>query len=359
MNFRLSFFLAVVLIFVYSCSENDSTSPVKLPDYSVLKDIEVGRQPAKVYFDSEKNQFHVFCIGLDKNFNQQKDEGDENPSWWIIDAANLDSAEKAKDFEFGYMGFPLRPFVDWTERKIYTLWNENAIRVYDLDNYQMISEIETEYRITAISKKGDLLYLSVSPLFGEQGEVVVVRVGSGEELFSFDAHINVHQTEHFEFDGEDYLAIIGVGVGKDDGSIQFAKIVGDSLSLVEEYTALGDLANHFYAGESKGALVLNGSHQVSIFDFNDFAVANTIPTLTDGFNGPREAVIKGDNVFVTTYNADLRIFGVVSGNLKQTIELPGKGEGFAFDDNGNIAVCNINMANSYDAYNYVSIIALE
>jgi len=64
--------------------------------------VQVGAEPAAIFYDSTAETYHIFCIGVDKNFNAiyEPDSGDIMPSWWTLKISPGNSTNyEAKKFE--------------------------------------------------------------------------------------------------------------------------------------------------------------------------------------------------------------------------------------------------------------------
>jgi outer membrane protein assembly factor BamB len=93
---------------------------------------------------------------------------------------------------------------------------------------------------------------------------------------------------------------------------------------------------------------MNGSHQVHIVDLNTRRITRTIPTNTSGFNGPRESVLIGNTLYVTTYASDVRMFDITTGAELGRLNPRGKPEGIAVLGNS-IVVANAFEANGFNS----------
>ena len=120
--FAKLFFACMAIVFISACSDDSSTNAPVVPstptDFEPLKTVELASQPMYTFYDSKTKQFNVLCLGVDINFNGTKDDGDEAPSWWTIDAASH-KATKIMDFEFASMPFPVRATADVDGRTFY------------------------------------------------------------------------------------------------------------------------------------------------------------------------------------------------------------------------------------------------
>jgi hypothetical protein len=97
------------------------------------------------------------------------------------------------------------------------------------------------------------------------------------------------------------------------------------------------------------------SHQIKIIDANTHEV-KTLYTGTKGYNGPRESVVKGDYLYVTTYAGDIRVFDLRTGVLVSIFPAKDgvKCEGLTFIDDNTFAVAEVSNAD-YSSNNIVSI----
>jgi hypothetical protein len=361
---RLIFlFVSTLVLTTISCDDNIPVDSEYERDFVFLQNIEVGMQPSKVYYDNVNGLFHVFCLGADNNYNGVKDVEDESPSWWVVDRDDIENPEKKIEFEFGYMGFPFRPCFDIESREL--IFSQGGkIKIYNIDNFSFVREAG-DYYASAISKKGDLLALSLNTEYMNNGELLIYNYKTNEEIGSLRTGLNVQQSIFYKQGNKDMLAVISEGLGNMDAVLQIAEINGDSIKIVKEYEGLGNTANYMAINSenlinpSRLVLVLSGSNEIMNIDLNNFAITSTITTETSGFNGPREAqFVSSTEILVTTYNEDVRLIDLILGEVKKILPVQSKAEGLCYIQDEYLLVCNI-LNTDYSANNTVSIFDID
>ncbi len=353
--------LAILLIslFVFSCSDDNSTSPEPLKKFVLSNEIEVGSQPAEIYYDKSSGIYHIFCLGKDVNYNGVKDAEDENPSWWIVYKTNLDLAIKRIEFDFGNMGFPFRPFIDFDNDRLYISQN-NSLKIYDLNTSELITQIDLSYNANSISVDGNILYLSITKSFDSPGAVESYDLNTFEKISSTTCGFYVSQNLIFSKDNNKYLAVISQGNGSNNSILDIFKINNGNFAKIKSFDSLGNFANHIFLNDDELFVTMNGSHKIYVIDLDAFTIKNTINTTTDGYNGPREVAILNDQyLFTTTYNKEVIVFNKNTGMKLDSYSVNGKTEGLAFgDDSKQLLVAEINDEN-YSPINKVAVFILE
>ncbi len=347
--------LLFAIIVVLSACDTTPIPPAEPPEYEFSMNVEVGSQPAKIYFDNTTGLFHVFCLGKDVDFDGIKDAEDENPSWWVINKNELNNPQKKMEFDFDYMGFPFRPCFDAKDRKLY-ISQSGRLKEYDIDNFSLISDNSVDNLTSAISKAGDTLFLSVKHESNVYGRLNFYNIRTRKIDESLDVGLNLQQTQYFELNEKKYIAFICEGMGNRDAAISFAELSEARVKMVKSFWEIGNIANYMTIIGGRLFLIFNGSHEIWEINLNDFSVVKTFSTATSGFNGPREAVILNsyDELYVTTYNGDVRVFDTNTGALKKTYSVDSKAEGLCFYKDEMFLVCNISNSD-YTANNKVSI----
>jgi len=346
---------------LFTACETTPIPPAEPPEYEFLTNVEVGSQPAKIYYDASKSQFHVFCLGTDIDYDTEKDPEDENPSWWVINKNDLSNPQKKMEFDFGFLGFPFRPCFDLDDRILF-ISQKGQIKRYDIDNFIRIADNIGDYYAPppAITKQGDTLFLSTTPSSSNPGKLVIYNLRKKEEVGRIDAGFSIQQTIYYELNGKKMLAIMSEGHGNQDAMLQFVELKSTGAETVKKFENIGNYANFISMIGGKLFLLLNGSNEIMEFNLNNLAIVKTFSTGTSGFDGPREAVIVNsfDELYVTSYNGDVRVFDTNTGILKKTYPVDSKAEGLFLLENEMFLVCNISNAN-YTANNKVSIFLVK
>ncbi|ROL57530.1 hypothetical protein D9V86_12240 [Bacteroidetes/Chlorobi group bacterium ChocPot_Mid] len=347
--------LLFAISMVLSACETTPLPTTEPTEYEFFKNVEVGSQPAKIFYDEAKGLFHIICLGKDVDFDGIKDTDDENPSWWIINKNDLSNPQKMLEFDFGYMGFPFRPCFDWNERSFF-ISQSGEIKQYNIDNFNLVSTGIGNYYASAISKDGDTLYLSINQENGKPGRVIIYNYKNKQEISSITAGLNVQQVLNYQLNGKKMLAVMSEGLGNQDAMLQFVELKITGAEVVKKFENIGKYANFMTMAGGKLFLILNGSHEIWEYNLNDYSITKTFSSGTSGFNGPREAVIQNsyEELYVTTYNGDVRVFDTKTGALKKTYPVDSKAEGMYLLKDEVFLVCNISNAD-YSANNKVSI----
>ena len=348
-------YLITALIVVLSGCDTTPIPPAEPPEYEFSMSVEVGSQPAKIYFDNMTGFFHIFCLGKDVDFDGNKDAEDENPSWWIINKNDLSNPQKKMEFDFGFIGFPFRPHFDLDDRTLF-ISQSGEIKQYNIDNFDLMSTDIGDYYASAITKEGDTLFLSTTPEYGKPGKVIIYNYKNKQVAASITAGLNVQQTLYYELNGKKMLAILSEGVGNQDAMLQFVELKSTGAEVVKTFDGIGNGGNFITLIGCKLFLSLNISNEIMEFNLNNFSVVKTFSTGTSGFNGPREVAIVNSfsELYVTTYNGDVRVFNTNTGLLKKTYLVDSKAEGIYLLNDEMFLVCNISNTD-YTANNKVSI----
>lgn len=345
--------MVLAFVLLVGCQNDDPVTPTVTKKFEFLQNIEIGSQPARIYYDETNQLFHVFCLGVDLDYDGQKDEGDENPSWWTVNKNDLSNPVKKLEFDFGFLGFPFRPYLDFTNRKLY-ISQSGLIKVFSLDSYSKIDEIAGDYYATAISGNNNYLFLSV-PEYQKNGKVAVLDINTKQEISSISAGLNVQQNLYYELNAKQMLAVMSEGDGNGNAMIQFFEINSGILTSLKKFDGLGNFGNHISIYKNHLVYTLNGSHKLIIFDLNNFSITKNISIGTVGFEGPRETAFNSDNeIFVSTYKGDIRKYNLASGLMEQQLSTDSKAEGISILQNDIMLVANISKPD-YSVNNIISI----
>lgn len=325
------------------------------------RDIKVGVQPMKVVFDEANYEFHIFCAGLDANYNGVKDTGDVNPSWWVCEAFPImtkygmvdDQAHKVMDFEFGTWDFfaPFNPgiLLKDGESQMY-MRQGDRIRMYNLKTKILENDLVCTANSSAILIDNNKLYLSIRE--GESGKVQVFDLISNKFTYSFNAGKNVQKIMRY---GKG-LVILCEG---DFGSNNSELVITDNDTVPTEFKriTLGNGANDFDINGTKCAVAMNGSHELILVSLAEGVIDKSFSVGTSGYNGPRNVRFTTSGLIaLSTYNSDIRIY-TIDGTELQVLETHGKAEGFDFQGNQYIVSCNQFTKDTYTPDSTVCVFA--
>ncbi len=316
--------------------------------------LKIGQQPLAII--PVGNTVHVFCNGNDMNFNSiyEPDSGDVAASWWVIDTQTR-TVIKHREFTDQYLPFPFRVGLDKSKTSFY-IPTANRVRAFNTES-QMVEDDsaavmpDTLGLIYAVSLTSDNeMLISCRNGFDKPG--TLVGMDKKKIAGTIPTLVNPQQTVPFRSSIGDLqrigLALLNEGgFGANNSTLQ---LYGDKdADSVVVNLPLGDAGNHiFYNGLGNDTMYItvNGSHSIVVVDLKTRSLVKSIPTLTTGFNGPRESAVIGDKLFVTTYNSDVREFDIATGALVATLNSKGKPEGLTVI-NGKLWVANAFGSGSY------------
>ena len=359
----LTLLIAFLLLFIYSSLKSD--------DFLTKVEVKVGKQPTFIYLDENSGFFNIICLGYDADFDGIYDanDGDEPPSWWRL--KNLPDvpkeqmkAEKLRDFDWGFIGFPFRPAIS---NGIICFSQNGFIKSFDLKTGNLINDKLLESSATALSIDGQILYIA-SENQSSGGVIIVFNLNDNKTIDTLQVEKNVRYIMPFTNNNTKYLAILSEGnFGLDDSKLQLFTIDNNTYSLVNTIT-VGMSGNHLAMSKKYLAVAVNGSHVIKLFDINDFNNNYTIKTPTTGYQGPRESLfIDNDNyLLVSAYSGILYMYDIhVISNpiLYKEININAKFDGLAFQGSLEInpttmlLIANTSQLENYDPADWVTVFA--
>jgi len=304
--------------------------------------VEVGSAPAKIIKLQNSNNLLVLCYGIDIDFDNQFDEGEEKPSIWLIknDGSNNFSAEKIAEFK-NFFNFPLRPTIDNNNGILY-IPTEGYIAKYDLNNLEIIDEEAIEIDAAGLDFIAGHLLISTNDENGA-GKLIVLNLSNNQILQTINIGKNLQETYYYR--GKDGISIAALTVGDygmDNSTIYYGPINHMFDFDLKNSVVVGNTANHMIYTNGKLYVVVNGSHTVNEIDVNTNTV-RTFYTGTTGWDGPRELAVKDNYLYLTTYSNDIRIINITTGILENIIpnEFNLQSEGITFIDERTFAVTGI------------------
>lgn len=284
----------------------------------------VGLQPLSIIANG--NIVHVFHNEVDADFDAVQDEGDQPASWWVLDASTGEVLDK-KDFDWGGVGYPFRPFVDIENGVVY-ITNLGRVRSFSLSTRELLRDTVALYNASGIAVHGDVVYISIRPSFSDPGMLVTYNTSTGVAT-ERTVGVNPQQITPFKTsDGAEGVLVLSEGVFGGGTPAMLDKEFFDGRPAPAGLE-LGATGNHIFVQGDTAFVTINGSDVVRIVDLKQWAVVGSISVVTEPGNGPRESVVQGDDLFVSTFDGDVRWYSVSTGVLKQTFDPGGKPEGIA------------------------------
>lgn len=278
--------------------------------------IPVGSQPAEIIRMGD--DLHVFCSGMDMNGNGSVEEGDVEASWWIFDAATM-NVKRSKVLEGGFLkGAPLNLAMNLHST---FLFHEKKIKRFKTENQELldgnvISLPDSLRNIVSLNmhQEGNnlefdhlILQILVQPNFTKNGVLIFADATNKSYSGFSQGKANPLQSYYFTTKAGVHKGTLVLAEGNNDSYLQ--------LPMNTPALLVGNRANHILPYSDFGIICAFGSHVVLLVDLLKGNILTTIPTQTTGTNGPRECAIDGDNLYVTTYNCDIRKFSISTGEL--------------------------------------------
>ncbi|MDT3739788.1 MAG: T9SS type A sorting domain-containing protein [Candidatus Kapabacteria bacterium] len=310
--------------------------------YDVSTIHETGKSPVKILKLDGSDKIHIFCAGEDLNYNDIIDEGDESPSWWIMDNSET-APRKIMNFDRFLKYRPFRPALDKANNILYIPFTGKIMSV-DLNAESMDDGDVASIDAQSIDFAGGHLLITVSGGNDAAGRLDVFNLETGQILQTIPGGINIMDCIYYPTSKGISIAILNQGEFGSDNSIVYYGTINHTFSFtLEDSVTVGNTANHILFNNGKLYVTANMSHWVKVIDVASHEV-ETWHTGTTGWDGPRESVVFGSKLYVTTYSGDVRAFDLLSGQLMQIYE------GDSFSKIENVAFVNDNRFISAGPY---------
>lgn len=311
------------------------------------------QQPVTVFVSG--SNIHVLTAQIDNNFDGIFAEGDAAASWTTFDKQTL-VPTLLTEFPWAFV-VAGRVGVNTVSGRMY-IGVGDSVLIYSLSDHQQLGILDTS-RAFAVSASGDgqRFYLSRRPSYNEPGYVDQVTPGAPIPI-RLDAGINPQMTKTYRTSNNNVgVAIVCEGVfGQANGTIEIW--APGSTGYERTTIGVGDTPNYIAVDGDAAYIVVNGSHAIVKINLLTKSAVDTFETETAGYNGPREAAVKDDYIFVTTFAGDVRVFDKNSGARLFTVDVDSKPEGLAIIDD-KLFVTRAFQAENYNPYNGVVVYTLN
>ena len=193
--------------------------------------------------------------------------------------------------------------------------------------------------------------ITVSPGENQVGRLDVFNVETGQILQSVEAGKNIKDCIYYVSPEGISIAILNEGeFGTDNGTVIYGAINHTYDFTLSGEAEVGSGANHIIHNKGKLYVASNISNEIHVVDLTTQEVS-VWHTGTTGWDGPREMVVRGERLFVTTYSGDVREFDINTGLLINIYD------NYDYEKVENLAFINDDSfysANPYDEF-YTSI----
>jgi hypothetical protein len=322
------------------------------------------------------NNLHVFTNRVDVNFNGIQDPGDVPASWQIFrrstgSQSGVELSPVATPQLFPWASVNVQRLgLDTVNNILYVAIN-TRIASYNMLTQAVLDTAIAMWQSFPGTTSGTLPVQSISALtysplsrtlwvsLRAQGatRVIEVPVRPGTTTATtaiISAGIFTQQTIPFitRSNGQGLLILNEGNFGSTNSTLQMIKFdTRNTTSMRFEDTtriiSLGGTGNHLYQSGDSVFITMNGSHEVHIFDTRQERIVRTIPVGTAGFNGPRESLVIGSTLYVSTFTNDVRRFDIRTGRAISPLLIPGgRPEGLSVFA-GQLFVTNAFMAGTF------------
>ncbi len=357
-------------------------------EFRYVRDVQVGNEPVGVYYDNQKEQFHIICKGTDRNFNGkfEPDSGDVVPSWWVLKIDKLGEIveiKKVKEFPFGSIPFPFRPAFVPNERKIW-INHYDGISAYNLDNYESVGNKIEIFGVTSLDYKSGHLLIAQSSFSGKIDTAFVYSINQNKIMNEYPIGINLVQARMYQPQNPDFKGVAAISVGSfgSDSSAFHKSEFPHFQQPTFENTIIGNTANYIEITDERFvAIPVMMSNKLVFTDLQNQSFFTEIELGEPSWDGPSFSkfliISKTPNkqkflVLTTTYAGKLQIHDFTYENNQgysylisfvTDLDLNSKGEALAFSDTDNEGNAKIVVANSvksdYSPNNTVSVILIK
>ena len=297
--------------------------------------VETGLQPVALLNEGER--MHVICYRVDLNFDGMQDEGDSPACWYVVEAGSRE-ATLMREFDWNDgLGFPVRPSLDPVNKLLFMPFS-GEVRVYRTDDGSVNSPISLPWVAAAVyydSPNGQALISQRRSPGLDVLRIVNVEDGSSE---TFETGENIQQTlVWYNEQQQRKILVLNEGIfGEQNSTLTILDLENEPL---KSEIQLGGTGNHLLLQEDLLYVTMNGDHTVLEIDLNSQSIVRTIDVGTSEFNGPRESVIVDGDLYVTTYNDDVRRIDLESGELLAILTTDAKPEGITYRE-GRLWIAN-------------------
>ena len=327
-------------------------------NYEFRNEVKVGKSPSKIFSFDDKG-FFVVCLGQDIDYDFEFDEGEELPSLWYVSYNNNDNSYSS-EMKYSFEDFTNYPYttvrfgLDKEGKALYVPLRKGVISI-SLDDFTILDPAVINISAYGLEYVAGHLLVSYNDE-NSNGKLTVVNLANNQVLQTLNIGINLQETIYFPSSKGISIAALSVGpFGESNSKVFYGAINHKFDFALSDSVLLGNTGNHLQFANGKIYATVNMSHLIKEIDPVTHAV-RTFHTGTSGYNGPRESLVVGDKLFVTTYAEDIRIFDIESGFLESIIDSKNNFhlEGLEVINENTIAVSGI-YTDTYSASNTVEI----
>ncbi len=218
---------------------------------------------------------------------------------------------------------------------------------------QLLQATQNTISITAGSVSAMSFFSPTNSLFATirgngTSAVIEYNLTNNQVVNSYAGGVFAQQTIPFETaQNKRGLLLLNEGNFGSSNATLFLYGLGANATRTPTIIPIGGTGNHLLRAGDSVFVTMNGSHEVHVFDLQQERIVRTIPVGTTGFNGPRESVLSGTTLYVSTFSNDVRRFDIRTGReLSPRFAPGGRPEGMALL-NGQLYVTNAFQAGTF------------
>lgn len=261
----------------------------------------------------------VVTAGVDLDYDEQLDDGDEPASWLIIDPATRSVIRSMQfpwsDITAKHLGF------DPNLGIVYIALDDTVWAYTAMTQQRSSTPVFVGSNITSVAYNLSNANICIShrPSYSDPGYISIIDPVAGTTT-EVDVAVNPQMLAYYRLGATATPIVLCEGTfGNADGSLVFVDADNTTTEVV-----LGDTPNNLVVDDARGLVyvTMTGSHEIVVVDIPARRVVGRYPTPTSGYDGPREIAIHDDYAFVTTYAGTVLMFnrGVSGGDPIMTLQ---------------------------------------
>ncbi len=326
------------------------------------------------YFDYQpldilpfEDNFYTINLGVDFNYDGTIDEvkGDQKPSIYSFtlrgNGTPFENPTREINFDFP-LNYPL--YTNISSDGDIPLPSGNMVHFYNVTDNEVYDTFDAEKYVASVNSIFTYLVMGLRDY--ETGKSYIRIRKDDQRDFSVEVGTNVADfIVYGKGNGFNVLSVSEGNFGQPDAKISLVEsnIMTGKITTTEFDAGTTGSAVVANSDNSKAAIVMNGSHEIHIFDMNTNEIILTFSTGTTGYGGPRDAKFQGDKLYVSTYSNKILMFDSNTGTQLSSILIDGNSEGLALAGNyllaTNIQYSNYQPSNRVFAYDLDRISSVE
>lgn len=258
-------------------------------------------------------KLHIFCAGIDNNYNDKYDDGDVKSSWWVLEHPD-EEARMVMEFD-EYLNYrPFRPAIDDESQSLW-LPLEGKIIVLDLDGETISNDNFAQIDASAIDYHDNKLLITTVDGLDVTGKIHIYDLTNSTLTESGETAPNPIQSIFYPEIANTRIAVLTQGeFGKGKSNLSIGYLNQSNKFIPTKNFEVGGAVNHVFYHSGKLFVTDNMGYNVIVCDIES---GNTEVWYngTSGWDGPRESLIIGDKLLTSTYQGSVMMHDAFTGML--------------------------------------------